>query len=93
MASRRRFKKIINNSFEGLYRDCIFYKVFVKDSNKAEADQIIRKLTEVQNELLSRVNASEGKEVKVRTKNYYKKLKSELRTQIDTLGLEIQKLH
>lgn len=93
MASRRQFKKIINNSFENLYKDCIFYKVFVKDSNKDAANEIIRKLTEAQNDLLSRVSASEGKEVKVRTVNYYKKIKSELRTQIDNLGLEIQKLH
>ena len=93
MASRRRFKKIINNSFEGLYRDCIFYKAFVKDSDKEAADLLIRELTGAQNELLSRVSASEGKELKGRTRNYYKNLKNNLKTQIDNLGLRIQKLH
>lgn len=93
MASRRVLKKIINNSFEDLYRDCIFYKVFVKDSDIAKANEIIAKLTGVQNELLSRVCVSEGKEIKARTKNYYKKVRSDLKTQVDALGKEIEKLH
>lgn len=92
MASRRKLKKQINNSFELLYNDCILYKVFAKNANVGKADEIIVQITELHTDLLKRVNISEGKDVKARVKNYYKKLNEDLKSKIDKIGLDIQGL-
>ncbi len=75
-----------------LYNDCILYKVFTKDANIDKADQLIDKIAGVHTDLLNRVSTSEGKDVKNRVKSYYKKLKEDLKAQVDQLGQEIQKL-
>ena len=45
-----------------------------------------------QNELLKRVNATEGKEVKGRIKAYYKKLNTDFGKQVNAIGKEIAAL-
>lgn len=92
MSSRRNLKKLINNSMASLYGDCIFYKVFQKNAEVEKADKIIEDMVKVHEDLLCRVSASEGKELKTRTKAYYKKLRTDLKTQIDRFGKEINDL-
>jgi len=92
MSSRKNLKKQINESMILLYNDCILYKVFTKDANVEKADEIINKIVGVHTDLLGRINITEGKDVKSRVKDYYKKLKSDLKAQVDQLGQEIQKL-
>jgi hypothetical protein len=75
-----------------LCMDCIFYKVYVVDADTAAADKVIVHITEVQNELLKRVNATEGKEVKGRIKAYYKKLNTDFGKQVNAIGKEIAAL-
>lgn len=77
---------------ELLYSDCIFYKVFTHSPNEAKANEIILKIADAHTELVNRLSISEGKEIKSRTKAYYKKVKEDLQNQVNTLGLEIQKL-
>lgn len=89
MSSKRKLKKEINATMDTLYVDCIFYKVFVVGANLEAADNAIRHIVEVQNELLRRFGANEGKEVKGRVKSYYKKLKADFKEQVDTIAKEI----
>lgn len=93
MASRKDLKKTINASMDMLYVDCVFYKVFVKDANNVKADEVITKISEKQTELVNRLSASEGKEVKARTKAYYKKVRKDLKEQVEILSKEIQGLN
>lgn len=92
MSSRRNLKKQINESMGLLYNDCILYKVFTKNANAEKADKIIDQIAEVHTDFLSRINTTEGKEVKNRVKAYYNKLNADLKVQINKLGQEIQKL-
>lgn len=92
MSSRRYLKKQINESMGLLFNDCILYKVFTKNANIEKADEILKKINDAQNDLLSRVSNTEGKEVKNRVKTYYKKLKVDFQSQVNSLGQEIQKL-
>lgn len=92
MSSRRELKKVINNSMGLLYNDCIFYKVFTVNPNIKKADEIIVRIADVHTDLINRLSTSEGKEIKSRTKAYYKKVKQDLKTQLDKFGLEIQNL-
>lgn len=75
-----------------LYTDCVLYKIFTKEPNIEKADEIISKIADIHINFLSRVSISEGKDVKNRVKNYYKKLEEDLKIQINELGQEIQNL-
>lgn len=92
MSSRKDLKKQINESMGLLFNDCILYKVYTKGANVEKADKLIYKINSVQTDFLSRVSKSEGKNVKNRVKNYYKKLKEDLINQVNSLGKEIQEL-
>lgn len=92
MSSRRDLKKLINNSMGLLYNECVLYKVFTIKPNVEKADDIILRMLDVHTDLVNRLSASEGKEIKSRTKAYYKKVKDDLQTQVNLFGLEIQKL-
>ncbi|WP_165020755.1 hypothetical protein [Dysgonomonas sp. ZJ279] len=92
MSSRKDLKKQINASMDLLYGDCVFYKVFVMDADKDAADKVIAHIAEIHGNLLKRVSVSEGKEVKGRTKAYYKKLRSDIQEQINIIGKEITAL-
>jgi len=92
MSSRKKLKKDINNTFEMLYVDCIFYKVYVVNADKEAADKVLEKIAEVQNDTLSRINITEGKEVKGRVKAYYKNLRKQLKEQVDAIGKDIEAL-
>lgn len=92
MSSRKKLKKDINNAFGLLYADCIFYKVYVVDADKQKANKIIEKIATVHDDILSRMNVTEGKEVKGRVKAYYKNLRSQLKEQVDVIGKDIEAL-
>lgn len=92
MSSRRDLKKQIDESMELLYTDCVLYKIFTKNPNIEKADNLIAKIADVHIDLISRVNITEGRDVKNRVKAYYKKLKEDLKNRVDELGREIQNL-
>lgn len=75
-----------------LYMDCVFYKVFVVDADIEAANKVITHIAEAQDELLKRVNSTEGKEVKGRVKAYYKKLNADFQKQTNAIGKEIAAL-
>lgn len=72
--------------------DCIFYKVYVVDADTEAADKVIVHITEAQNELLKRVNSTEGRDVKGRVKAYFKKLNADFEKQVSAIGKEIAAL-
>jgi len=92
MSSRKDLKKQINESMDLLYTDCVLYKTFTKNPNIKKADEIISKIADAHINFLGRVNITEGKDVKNRVSAYYKKLKEDLKNQINELGQEIQNL-
>jgi t-SNARE complex subunit (syntaxin) len=92
MSSRKKLKKDINNTFEMLYVDCFFYKVYVVNADQDAADKVLKKIVDAQDDVLSRINITEGKEVKGRVKAYYKNLRKQLKEQIDAIGKDIEAL-
>lgn len=92
MSSRKDLKKLINNSMGELYNDLVLYKVFTVNANKEKANSLIDKIADSHLDLINRLSTSEGKEMKNRTKAYYSKIKSDLKSLIDNYGKEIQAL-
>lgn len=75
-----------------LYIDCLFYKVYVIDADKDAADKIMNRILEAQKDLLKRVSVNEGKDVKGRIKAYYKKLRNDIKEQVNAIGKDIASL-
>lgn len=92
MSSRRDLKKRINSQMEELYTECIFYKVYTIGADQAAADRIIMHISELQSELLKKVNVNEGKGVKGRVKAYYKRLNENIKEQTSVISKEITTL-
>lgn len=92
MSSRRKLKKNIKETMELLYIDCLFYKMFVIDADKAAADKVMMRILETQEDLIKRVNVNEGKDVKGRVKSYFQKLNGEVKEQANAIAKEIAAL-
>lgn len=92
MSKRKDLKKIINNSMALLYTDCVFYSVATKDPKLDKVEVILADICHLQNDLLGRMSISEGKEIKSRTKTYYRKVKEDLKKEVDRIGKKIQDL-
>lgn len=75
-----------------LYIDCLFYKIFVVDADQDAADKVMKQILESQENLLKRVNVNEGKEVKGRVKAYYKKLRTDIKEQVNAIAKDIASL-
>lgn len=92
MSSRRKLKKNINETMDMLYIDCLFYKIFVVDADQDAADKVMKQILESQENLLKRVSVNEGKEVKGRVKAYYKKLRTDIKEQVNAIAKDIASL-
>lgn len=92
MSSRKNLKKQINDSITLLFTDVVVYKTYIANADTAAADKIIDKLVEIQDEFLSRMNATEGKETKGRIKNYFIKLKADFQKAINLIDKDIKQL-
>ncbi|MFV0469155.1 MAG: hypothetical protein ACK5MK_09550 [Dysgonomonas sp.] len=91
MSSRRSLKKKVNESIILLYTECVFYKAFVVDAKRGEADNLITELNDAHNDLLNKIAG--GKNIaKEKRKKYYKDLKKDLRQTINMIGNKIGKL-
>lgn len=93
MSNKRDLKKTINNSFTLLYADCVFYSVSAKEPQFDKIETILVDLGKAQNDLLSRMSVSEGKAIKSRTKTYYRKIKEDLKKEVNRIGKQIQDLN
>lgn len=92
MSSRRNLKKDLNRTISLLFTDCLIYKLFVVDANLEAVDKIIVKLKDIQNNYICKISVTEGREVKGRVRQYYKKLKSDFASEINEIGKEIAAL-
>ncbi|MFV0417530.1 MAG: hypothetical protein ACK5KT_02200 [Dysgonomonas sp.] len=92
MSSKRKLKKNINETMDLLYIDCLFYKVFVVDADQDAADKVMKRILESQENLLKRVNVNEGKEVKGRVKAYFKKLRTDIKEEVNAIAKDIASL-
>lgn len=92
MSSRRVLKKNINKTISLLFTDCLIYKLFVVDADQNAVDKVIRNLSETQTEFIKRISVNEGREVKGRIRQYYKKLKSDFALKANEIGKEIASL-
>ena len=89
MASKRTLKKTVNYIAGELFTECVVLKEFMPNIDNGKVDELMAKVLYLQNEFLSRINHPEPGNIK----GSYKKLRTDLASQVNALVTEIRELH
>lgn len=92
MAKKRDLKKDISYIAGELFTEVLVTKMLFPGIDHEKCDELMTRIIDVQDNYLSRVNGLDAKHNKVRVKEYYKKLRTDLQAEIDTLIAEIEAL-
>lgn len=84
MASKRDFKKSINNLTFELISECYTYKYFHPEKSEAKVDTVIEKIVQDRNQLIAKTNNLPVKGKKEISK-YFQELKSELKKLVNKM--------
>lgn len=88
MASRKALKKNVNYIIGELFTECMVQALYVPDTDKAKADQLMTEILNVQDEFISRISHTEPGNVK----GYYKKFRTDFNAKVDEIVEAIGKL-
>ena len=89
MASRRELKKTVNYISGELFSECLINSMFVPDTDKAKADQLMAEILKMQDEFISRISHTEPGNVK----GFYKKFRSDFNAKVNEIIDAIAKLN
>ncbi len=86
MASRRNLKKSINYIVGELFAECLINGLYVPDTDKQKADELMTEILNMQDEFISRISHTGAGNVK----GFYKKLRTDFDAKtneiIDAMG-------
>ena len=92
MANKRDLKKELNLITNELYSECLFIKFYEKEVDVQQADALLGKIAQTQEEFASRINHTDGKENPKLVKKYYEKLIADLDKTIGEIIDELEQL-
>lgn len=92
MAKRKDLKKDINYIAGELFSEVLMYSLYIPGTDKEKADTLMSRILNMQDEFLSRAQRPDGKDNHALVKEYYRKLRVDLETEIDAIGGEIANL-
>lgn len=93
MAKRKDLKKDINYVAGELFSEILVCKLYIPGTDGGKSDILMTRVLDMQDEFLSRAQRANGKDNKALVKQYYRKLRVDLQTQIDAIGNEIASLN
>ena len=85
MSSRRNLKKDINYLTFELLNECFIFQHFHKDMKSEFVDEVVGKILDNRNELVSRINHVNGKDDPKLVKEQFKKIRADFDKSIDLL--------
>lgn len=92
MAKRRILKRDISRVAGDLFSEALFCKLYLPGVDPEKAGVVMARVFDMQDEFIRRANHPDGKENKKRVKEYYRKLRADLQTEIDAIATEIGEL-
>ena len=92
MAKRRIFKKDISYVAGDLFLETLICMLYVPGVDSGKADVVMARILDMQDEYVRRANRPDGKDNKKRVKEYYRKLRADLQTEINAIATEIGEL-
>lgn len=89
MAKRRILKKEISYVAGELFSEVLVCKLFIPDINEDKADALMARILDMQDEFIRRAGTPDAKENKRLVKEYYRKLRVDLQTEVNAVADEI----
>ena len=93
MANRRILKKEISYTAGNLFLETVFCKLYLPDTNAENADTILARILDMQDNFIGRAGRPDGKDNPKLVKAYYSKLRADLQKEIDAIAAEIGELN
>ena len=92
MAKRRILKRDISYVAGVLFSEALFCKLYLPGVNSVKADVVMARVLDMQDEFIRRANRPDGKDNPKRVKEYYRKLRADLQTEVNAIATEIGEL-
>lgn len=92
MAKRRILKRDIGYIAGELFTEVLVLKILFPEMDGDKAEKLMVRIMDMQDNFMPRAGNPDGKENKVLVKEYYRKLKIDLQTEVDAIVGEIEKL-
>ena len=89
----RELKKEINFISNELIAECLFNKLYIKNSDPQKIDELLSRIINCQDDFLRRVNTPDGKENPKLVKKYYKSLIQSFDNKIGEILKELGELN
>ena len=92
MTKRRILKKEIGYVAGELFSEVLVCKLFIPGVEDEKADVLLTRILDMQDEFIRRAGSSDGKGNKTLVKEYYRKLRVDLQTEVNAIANEIGEL-
>lgn len=89
MAKRRILKKEIGYVAGELFAEVLVCKLYVPGVEQEKAEVVLSRILDMQDDFIRRVNCPNGKDNGTLVKEYYRKLRLDLQTEVDAIADEI----
>jgi len=93
MANRRVLKKDISYVAGELYAEVMVRMILIPGVDRFKADDLLSRILDMEDEYIRRANRPDAKDNKVLVKEYYRKLRIDLQTEVDAIVREITALN
>ena len=92
MAKRRILKKEISYVAGELFSEVLVCKLFIPGVEGDKADVLLTRILDMQDEFIRRAGTPDAKDNKTLVKEYYRRLRVDLQTEVDAIANEIGEL-
>lgn len=92
MAKRRILKKDISYVAGDLFSEALICMLYIPGVDSGKADVVMARILDMQDEFIRRANRPDGKDNPKRVKEYYRKLRADLQTEVNAIATEIGEL-
>lgn len=92
MSKRRILKKDISYVAGDLFMEALVCKLYIPGVDQEKAEALMARILDMQDDFVRRAAHPGGSENKALVKAYYRKLRTDLQTEIDAIAAEIGEL-
>lgn len=92
MAKRRILKKEIGYVAGDLFAEALVCKLYIPGADQNKAEAVMTRILDMQDDFIRRAGKPDGKDNGKLVKEYYRKLREDLQTEVDSIATEIGEL-
>ena len=93
MAKRKDLKQIISYVAGELFTEVLLFRQFIPNVDVEAAEAVMARILDMQSDFILRAGSPDGKDNKTLVKEYYRKLRVDLQTEVDAIAGDIAALN